>query len=158
MKKLFFSAVAAVLLSACSNIDYNGEERTPVVSGKDVVLYFSPEQFPRDAKQEILGEAVASADSNWTLQQLQDKLKDFAAKKGANGILVDKVEKIPDGKARADQIKNLPAKTWQVDDTSHNASQYFRDDMTNYSRKDGSEQSVYRLNIRAKLIRFSEKE
>ena len=158
MKRVFFSIAAAVLLSACSSIEYNGEERTPVVEGKNVVLYFSQEQFPKDTKQEILGDAVISAGTNWTLPQLQEKLKNFAAEKGANGLLIDRIEKIPAGKARADQVKNLPAKTWQVDDTSHNAAQYFRDDMTNYSKKTDAEQEIYRLCIRAKLVRISEKE
>ena len=157
MKRIFFSA-AAVLLTACSSIEYNGEERAPVAAGKDVVLYFSPEQFPKNSKQEILGEAVISAGTNWTMPQLQDKLKKFAAEKGANGLLIDRVEKIPAGKARADQIKNIPAKTWQVDDTSHNAAQYFKDDMTNYSKKADSDQEIYRLSIRAKLVRLSETE
>ena len=157
MKRLLAGIALLLLVSGCCSIEYNGKEIAQIVRKDQVELYFSQEQFPKNADQEVLGDAVASAGTNWTARELQAKLKDFAAEKGANGILIDKIEKIPAGKARADQIKNLPSKTWQVDDNSSNAAAYFRDDMTNYSKKEADEQEVYRLVIRAKLIRFTEK-
>lgn len=157
LKKLFFSAVFSVCLTGCYNIDYRGEELPPIASGSDVVLYFSQEQFPQGAHIDFLGDAVASAGTNWNARELQEKLRKFAAAKGANGILIEKVEKVPAGKARPDQIKNLPSKSWDVDDNSQNAYKYFREDMLNYSRTEAAEEEIYKLVIRAKILKISEK-
>jgi hypothetical protein len=155
-KHLIFPAVVLMLSAGCYQIGYSGKS-LDCISGKDqIVLYYSQEQFPADTEPEILGEAVASAGSGWSVRDLQEKLKRFAAEKGANGILIEKIEKIPAGKARADQIKNLSSPSWIVDDNSQNAYSYFREDMLNYSKTEPAEQEVYRLVIRAKLVRIAE--
>lgn len=158
MKSLLLSMAALLLLSGCCNIDYKGKEFTPLKSEKEVVLYFSADQYPKNAKMEIMGDVTASAGTNWSARQIQEKLRGFAAEKGANGILIDRVERIPAGEARPDQVKNLPSKSWGVGDNSSSAVQHFRDDMTNYSKKPESQEELYRIVIRGKLLKVSEKE
>lgn len=158
MKKLFPALIAAIFLSGCCQIDYNGKELQPLKSEKNVVLYYSPSQYPAGSKQELLGEVTASAGTNWTAQQVQAKLRKFAAEKGANGLLIDRIERIPAGEARPDQVKNQPAKTWRVGDSSNSAVQYFRDDMTNYNRTTETQEEIYRIVIHAKLLKISTKE
>ena len=155
-KHLLISAVILFLAAGCYRIEYSGESLERITGKDQIVLYYSREQFPENAKTEILGYAVAAAGSGWNARELQEKLKSFAADKGANGILIEKIEKIPDGKARADQIKNQSSPAWIVDDTSQNAFRYFREDMLNYSRTEPAEQEIYRLVIRAKLVRVTE--
>ena len=157
MKRLFAGIVLILFMTGCCSIEYSGISLEKITGKDQIVLYFSQEQIPQNTETEILGDAVASAGSNWNARELQEKLKKFAADKGANGILIEKIEKVPAGKARPDQIKNLPSKTWDVDDTTSNAVKYFREDMVNYSKKEQPEETVYRLVIRAKLLRVTGK-
>ena len=157
MKHLIAAVFAAIFLTGCCNIEYAGKEATPLKSEKDVVLYFSDKQYPRGATAEVLGDVKASAGTNWTAQQVQAKLRVFAAEKGANGLLIEKIERIPAGEARPDQIKNLPAKSWTVSDNSNSAAQYFRDDMINYSKKPEVQEEIYRIVIYGKLLKVSQK-
>ena len=158
MKKLILALIAAMVLAGCCNIEYQGKELQPLKSEKEVVLYYSPNQYPKDSKQEMLGSATVSGGTNWTAQQLQAKLRAFAAEKGANGLLIERIERIPAGEARPDQVKNLPAKSWRVGDSSNSAVQYFRDDMTHYSREQEAQEEIYRVVIHAKLLKITVKE
>ncbi|MBQ9771846.1 MAG: hypothetical protein IJW23_08490 [Lentisphaeria bacterium] len=157
MKQFFLALAAALFLTGCCNIEYTGKEQAPLRSGNDTVLYFSPDQYPPDTVQEVLGTAKASAGTNWTIREIQAKLRKFAAEKGANGILIERIERIPAGEARPDQVKNLPSKTWVVGDNSSSASKHFREDMTNYSRKPEAQEEIYRIVIHAKLLNISKK-
>ncbi len=158
MKKLILALITAMVLTGCCNIEYQGKELQPLKSEKEVVLYYSPNQYPEGSKQEILGSATVSGGTNWTAQQLQEKLRIFASEKGANALLIERIERIPAGEARPDQVKNLPAKTWRVGDSSNSAVQYFRDDMTNYSREQEVQEEIYRVVIHAKLLKITTKE
>ena len=157
MKQLFLALTAALFLTGCCNIEYAGKEQTPLQSETDVVLYFSPEQYPANSKQEVLGKAKASAGTNWTIREIQTKLKSFAASKGANGILIERIERVPAGEARPDQVKNLPSKTWVVGDNSNSASKHFIEDMTNYSVKPEAQEEIYRIIVHATLLNITGK-
>ena len=158
MKQIFLALTAALFLTGCCNIEYTGKEQTPLQSDSDVVLYFSPDQYPKNSKQEVLGKAKATAGTNWTIREIQTKLKEFAASKGANGILIERIDRIPAGEARPDQVKNLPSKTWVVGDNSNSASKHFIEDMTNYSVKPEAQQEVYRTEVHATLLNITGKE
>lgn len=155
MKIIFPALIVLIFLTGCCNIEYKGTELPPLKSEQNVILYFSAEQYPKHSVQEVLGTAKASAGTNWTAQQVQAKLKNFAASKGANGLLIERIERIPAGEARPDQVKNLPAKNWGVGDSSGNAVQTFRDDMTSYSKKTETPEELYRIVIHAKLLKIS---
>lgn len=157
MKLAILALFAAIFLTGCCNIEYAGKEGEPLRSEKEVVLYFSKDQYPKNAALEVMGDVKASAGTNWTVQQLQRKMKSFAADKGANGLLIDRVERIPAGEARPDQVKNLPSKSWGVGDNSNSAVQYFRDDMTNYSKKSEAQEEIYRIVIHGKLLKITQK-
>ena len=158
MKNLISAVFAAIFLTGCCNIEYAGKEAAPLKSGKDVILYFSDKQYPQGASAEVLGDVKASAGTNWTAQQIQAKLRTFAAEKGANGLLIEKIERIPAGEARPDQVKNLPAKSWRVGDNSNSAAQHFRDDMINYSRVSEAQEEIFRTVIYGKLLRVTQKQ
>ena len=157
MKQFFLTLAAVLFLTGCCNIEYTGKEQPPLRSGNDTVLYFSPDQYPANSRQEVLGTARASAGTNWTTREIQAKLRKFAAAKGANGILIERIERIPAGEARPDQVKNLPSKSWVVGDSSGSASKHFREDMTNYSKKPEAQEELYRIVIHAKLLNISKK-
>ena len=154
MMKYLFLLGSLILLAGCCNIEYNGKTAEPLTSEKDVVMYFSNDQYPKDSVAETMGDVSITAGTNWDTQRLQAKLRQFAAEKGANGLLIEKIERIPAGKARPDQIKNLSAKTWNVGDNSQSASHHFREDMLNYSKKEDAEQEIYRIVIRGKLLQI----
>ncbi|MBE6405995.1 MAG: hypothetical protein E7040_08240 [Lentisphaerae bacterium] len=157
MKQIILALAAAFFLTGCCNIEYKGKELSPLQSSKAVVLYFSPNQYPKNSAQDVLGDAKISGGTNWTTQELQAKLKSFAAEKGANGVLIERIERVPAGEARPDQVKNLPSKTWVVGDNSSSASKHFREDMTNYSKKPEAQEEIYRIVIHAKLLNVTEK-
>ena len=157
MRCLISALFAVFFLTGCCNIEYTGKQEAPLKSGKDVVLYFSEKQYPQNSTAVILGDVKANAGTNWTARQVQKKMRDFAAEKGANGILIERIERIPAGEARPDQVKNLPSKTWGVGDNSNNAVQNFRDDMVNYSKKPEAQEEIYRIVIHGKLLKVTEK-
>ena len=55
MKQFFLALAAALFLTGCCNIEYTGKEQAPLRSGNDTVLYFSPDQYPPNTVQEVLG-------------------------------------------------------------------------------------------------------
>lgn len=157
MKLIILAFFAAILLTGCCNIEYSGKQEEPLKSAKQVVLYFSEKQYPGNSKLEVMGDVKASAGTNWTAQQVQAEMRVFAAKKGANGLLIERIERIPAGEARPDQVKNLPSKSWRVGDNSNSAVQYFRDDMTNYSKKSENKEEIFRIVIHGKLLKVTKK-
>ena len=88
MKQLHIILVLVLLLSSCASGSYilTGQKRNPS-NPSNVKLYTSPPN-----KYDVIGIVNASSDSGWTEQGDMDlavsKLKDLAAKLGANGILL----------------------------------------------------------------------
>ncbi len=149
--ELVFALVCLVLSAACYSIDYKGKSDSPLPSDVPVVMYYSPQQIPVK-NYTVLGEATADAGTTWTAAQLEAKIKNFARSKGANGVLIVSVDKIPEGEARPDQVRNRQAMSWVVDDSSYNSFRYFREDMLDYGKPLRGEEEVYDLKIKAKLL------
>lgn len=157
MKTFCLAVIAVIFLTGCCNIEYTGKEAQPLKSEKNVILYFSDKQYPADSSVEVLGNVKASAGTNWTARQIQSKLRKFAAEKGANGILIERIARIPAGEARPDQVKNLPSKSWVVGDNSSSAAKHFREDMTNYSKEPEAQEEIFRIVIQGKLLKINKR-
>jgi predicted ATP-grasp superfamily ATP-dependent carboligase len=88
MKQFLIILIAIFLLSSCASGSYvlTGQKRDPI-NPSLVILYTSP-----PTKYDVIGIVNASSDMGWTEQDEMDlavsKLKEMAAKFGANGILL----------------------------------------------------------------------
>ncbi len=88
MKQIHILFIAIFLLSSCASGSYvlTGQKRDPIDPSL-VILYTSP-----PTKYDVIGIVNSSSDMGWTEQDEMDlavsKLKELAAKLGANGILL----------------------------------------------------------------------
>ena len=151
------SVLAAVIMTACVNIQYDGIAKEPLPDNEKVEMYFSREQVPA-GKFTLMGKLKATAGTSWTAVEIQNRIRNFARSKGANAVLITDIKRVQDGEARPDQVKNQPSHQWIVDDSSGNAFRYFRENMMDYSKREGPEKPVYDITIDAELLRFSGKE
>lgn len=154
MKKWIMTAAsvfAAFAMTACVNIQYDGISREPLPENEKIEMYFSREQVPA-GKYTAMGKLKATAGTSWTAVEVENKIKDFAREKGANAVLITDIRRIQEGEARPDQIKNQLAHQWIVDDSSGNAFRYFRENMMDYSKREGPEKPVYDITIEAELL------
>lgn len=149
------SVLAACVMTACVNIQYDGAVREPLPESEKVEMFFSREQVPA-GKYTLMGKLKATAGTSWTAVEVENKIKKFARSKGANAVLITDIRRIKEGEARPDQIKNQPAHQWIVDDSSGNAFRYFRENMTDYSKREGPEKPVFDITIDAELLGFPE--
>ena len=158
MRRLVTAAAVvftAAILSACVNISYDGISKEPLPSNEKVNLYFSKDQIPgKDYK--VMGKLTASAGTTYSAAEVEGKIKNFAREKGANGVLITDIKRVFEGEARPDQIKNQPSYQWIVDGSSGNAFRYFRENMLDYSKKEGPEKPIYDITIEAELLTVPE--
>ena len=157
MKKWIFTAgsiLASFFMIACVNIQYDGIAKEPLPGNEKVEMYFSREQVPA-GKFSLMGKLKATAGTSWTAVEIENKIRNFARSKGANAVLITDIKRVQDGEARPDQIKNQPAHQWIVDDSSGNAFRYFRENMMDYSKREGPEKPVFDITIDAELLSTS---
>ncbi len=159
MKKCFLplaAAVAGLILAACSSVDYRGESLPALRSDVPVKFYLATEleKMP-DAR--VLGTAEYTARPLDTSKDIRDTLRKEARRKGANGIRIIYMEKVPDGEARRDQINNTGAPQWNVNDNSDTSLNSIKNTI-NYSDVRDKEKTVYKTYVKAEFLSVPETE
>ncbi len=93
MKKiLFMLAIALVVASGCTKIDYVGEEFAPTAH---VEQFFSANDVTRDYK--VMGYIVASAPDMVSAEKMHKKLIEKAQKVGADAVIIEGLERYTSG-------------------------------------------------------------
>lgn len=92
----FIVAVMFVLLylSACTKIDYIGEEYPPTTH---VDLFFDMDDVTREYK--VMGNLIATADDAVSTEKMQKKIIEKAMKKGADAVVIMGFEKYQSGES-----------------------------------------------------------
>lgn len=130
MKNMSFILAACLLMFAgagCVNIQFTETTKLPPLSeDARIAVFYNPAKLPVPIKemQKAGSVEVSSFDTGNTGNDLRNKIISCAREHGANVVLFTSVEYIPDGEARADQIRNISAPGWdKVDNTSTNVRQ-----------------------------------
>lgn len=92
----YIVAVMFVLLylSACTKIDYIGEEYPPTTH---VDLFFDMDDVTREHK--VMGNLIATADDGVSTEKMQKKIIEKAMKKGADAVVIMGFEKYQAGES-----------------------------------------------------------
>jgi len=85
---LAFFLIIAISLSACTKIDYIGEEYPPTTH---VDLFFDMDDVTREHK--VMGHLIATADDMVSAEKMQKKMMKKAREKGADAIVITGFEK-----------------------------------------------------------------
>lgn len=89
---LAFFLIIAIFLSACTKIDYIGEEYPPTTH---VDLFFDMDDVTREHK--VMGHLIATADDMVSAEKMQKKMMKKAREKGADAIVITGFEKFRSG-------------------------------------------------------------
>ena len=92
------TAVLFLFVSACAEVDYVGESYSPTAH---VDVYFSENDVEKDYK--VMGHAVAHAGEFVSIGKLQEALIKEARKRGADGIIMYGLSRIPGHDATIDE-------------------------------------------------------
>jgi len=158
MKKCFLplTALACLILAACASVEYQGDSLPPLSSDSQVKFYLATE-LEKMADVRVLGTAEYTARPSLTAKDIRDELRSAARRKGANGIRIVYMEKIPDGEARRDQINNTGAPQWNVSDNSDTSLAYMKNSI-NYSDLRDKEKTIYKTFVKAEFLSVPEME
>ena len=159
MKKRFLTLAAAVacfILAACSSVEYTGETLPALDSDAPVKFYLASE-LEKMPGVTYLGTAEYTARPSLTSKDIRMTLQSAARSKGANGIRIISMEKIPDGEARKDQINNSGAPQWNVSDNSDTSLSYMKNTI-NYSDVRDKEKTIYKTFVKAEFLSVPETE
>ena len=89
-----FTVIALVLLclTACTKIDYIGEEYPPTTH---VDLFFDMDDVTREHK--VMGHLIATADDGVSTEKMQKKMMKKAREKGADAVVITYFDKYQSG-------------------------------------------------------------
>lgn len=93
-KHLAVLLIIAICLSACTKIDYIGEEYPPTTH---VDLFFSMDDVAREHK--VMGNLIATADDGVSTEKMQKKIIEKAMKKGADAVVIMGFDKYQSGES-----------------------------------------------------------
>ena len=145
--------LAAGFLSACSSWDYRGEERPPLPEETEVAFFSDRESVPGGFQTlghfTYVSPAASGADSISFRKELREK----ALKNGANGVLLLRVRRIADGKARQDQLRNTQAPGWNTEDNSATSYSYTVNSIQLAGDNRDPEKSLYKTEVEGELLR-----
>lgn len=91
-KHLAVLLIIAICLSACTKIDYIGEEYPPTTH---VDLFFDMDDVTREHK--VMGNLIATADDGVSTEKMQKKIMEKARQKGADAVVIMDFDKYRSG-------------------------------------------------------------
>ncbi|MCH7691239.1 MAG: hypothetical protein IIA17_09370 [candidate division Zixibacteria bacterium] len=91
-KHLAVLLIIAICLSACTKIDYIGEEYPPTTH---VDLFFDMDDVTREHK--VMGNLIATADDGVSTEKMQKKIMEKARQKGADAVVIMGFDKYQSG-------------------------------------------------------------
>ncbi len=157
-KPLFSFICFPVLLlfsAACANIQYEGISEAALPSDAPVLVFFDQSQI-KAHDYATLGTARWETAPSTSRNEIISTLKKFARKHGANAILIQAMDRIKTGEARQDQIYNLNAPGWDVEDNSNSSYTYVKDTIFYSGGGRDPEKAIYSLLVKASLLHFPE--
>ena len=92
MKRTALLVAVALFLTACTKIDYVGQEYPPTTH---VDLYFSLDDIEKE--YEVMGHLVATADEMVSAEKMQEDMLKKAREKGADAIVILGLERYAAG-------------------------------------------------------------
>ena len=106
-----FKHLAAILiivlcLSACTKIDYIGEEYPPTTH---VDLFFQMEDIEREHK--VMGHLIATAGDGVSAEKMQKKMMEKAKEKGADAVVIMDFDKYQSGESTSYKETTKEGKT-----------------------------------------------
>ena len=93
-KHIIAILIVLLCLSACTKIDYIGEEYPPTIH---VDLFFDMDDVTREHK--VMGNLIATADEGVSTEKMQKKIIEKAMKKGADAVVIIGFEKYQSGES-----------------------------------------------------------
>ena len=93
-KHLAVLLIIAICLSACTKIDYIGEEYPPTTH---VDLFFDMNDVTREHK--VMGNLIATADDGVSSEKMQKKIMEKARQKGADAVVIMGFDKYQSGES-----------------------------------------------------------
>ena len=157
MKKCFLplaAAVAGLILTACSSVDYRGES-LPALSSDVPVKFYLATELEKMPDVRVLGTAEYTARPSLTSKDIRETLRKAARREGANGIRIIAMEKIPDGEARKDQINNTGAPQWNVSDNSDTSLTAMKTTINGADSRD-KQKTIYKTFVKAEFLSVPE--
>jgi len=155
----FFAVMFTAVLCGCVNIEYNGQTAAPLADDMQVAVFSDPGRITRPYT--VLGQASASGDYRETgSDRLIAKLRDKAAKCGANAIIITEHQVIADDSGQISTSPKFSGSPERVD-TGNSWNAISEDSDLNFANSkrhtpvttSGSVNNFTRI-IRAEFIRY----
>lgn len=105
-KHLAVLLIIAICLSACTKIDYIGEEYPPTTH---VDLFFDMDDVTREHK--VMGNLIATADDGVSTEKMQKKIIEKAKQKGADAVVITGFDKYQSGESTTYRETSKEGKT-----------------------------------------------
>ena len=151
---VFVLSFAALFLTGCGSIQYDGISDSPLPSDAPVMVFYDKSQIGTNDFS-VLGTAVLEASPNASRRDIQEKLIKFARKHGANGVLFISIDQVKASEAREDQIYNRNAPGWGGETVKEGTSTTSLWDTIYYSSGKDEEKAVYKTVAKAELLSLS---
>ena len=158
MRKIFAFAAAAILCG-CVSIEYNGQTAAPLADDIQVAVFNDPGRITRPYT--VLGQASARGDYRETgSDRLIAKLRDKAAKCGANAIIITEHQVIADASGQistspkfSSDIKRIDTgSSWET--ISEGSDLYFANSKRNKTVTTAGSVNNFTRIIRAEFIKY----
>ena len=147
---------AACFCAACSAVKYEGESLPPLPSDARVAYFLNKNKGEKPPVGSVaLGVAEYVASPTENTAKIRRVLSEAAREHGANAVVILRMDKVPDGEARADQIYNRPAPGWVISDNSDTALTYMKDSIEYAYGKD-PEKRLYKTVVKAEFYSVPE--
>jgi hypothetical protein len=161
--RVFFACAAvcalAVFAAGCVSVSYDGKLSYPETVSPEI--FTDKSQIIR--KYTVMGKAAAHANADrYTKQDLEDSLREKAAKEGADAVLIFRYAVVPDYECREDQLMNYNhSGVWTADDASkdgwknfENKFDYYYDYKENRAKTKGN--PIYERVIKALFLKYDQ--
>ena len=109
--RLVSGAVCLLLLCGCVNFEYTGRAFAPLKQGKVPAWYQSKKQLPA-GKYTIIGRAVIESGLTADMEDLQERLLEEAASRGADAVCLVSAETVYKGLYAEDSYYAGPSSNW----------------------------------------------
>ncbi len=158
MKRCLPTILCAALCfgAACSSVTYEGETLDALPSDAQVFYYMNRNKGEKPPVGSVaLGIAEYTASPNENSAAIRRTLSRAARERGANAVVILRMDKIPAGEARSDQIYNQTAPGWVITDNSDTALTYMKDSI-DYAYGKDAEKPLFKTKVKAEFYSVPE--
>lgn len=156
--KFVFSFALLVLISGCISVKYTGSSFAP--NPAKIKVYTDKSQLP--SEYTVMGTAVASAQYKFSYEDMRDKLAAKAQNEGADAVLIESYQIVPEDECREDQVLATGTSTTHGWDTD--SSEYFQQARDKFKSGYGqigkdpksAEAATYKRIIKASFLKYKD--